>query len=535
MKAKTIYVTTAALLLIAAGGCKEDDIYVSDEYNRSINAAAPVVKVVGTARGMMDRWMENTKWEVDEDGLLQLVFLNRDSASATEALNLKDINFAIDQTAVPKAGETMTSVVVNTDSWVSVEGQKFDYIKFSGGRLYVNSPAKTEAGSTAKATLTMMGKGGKAIRNSEDEALSTEWLLAEGTNAELDLTGYEVEPYQGSDGTYFVKVSVEIENVTGETDVNVSGSFSDLKVAAARGYFGNHYMLSDRSYMTVSVFDEMDFAQDIEFYNPSVDITLSSTIGVPLQWQVSDVTYYDGHGKKNGTLAAAAAYNFTQQSYADYTATGQLEEQVQTVHYDRDNSNIYDAVNAHPRTYDFTQTLIANPDGDAEGQTNFVTEDSYFKSEVRTTLPLWVRIKKWSFVEKTDLDFKDIFEDENIDYVDTVKIKIVADNGLPVKEYAQGFFTANGVTVGQLFDDYTVITPTAQLDENDLVTGRTHKETVKVLTQEDVKRYYDLGVDKLVMDCYITTEDTEDRFVKIFSHYSSQWKVSVEIASSVKK
>lgn len=531
MKTNKQLVLASALLLLTAGGCKEDDIYVSDKFDRPLNAAAPIVKIEGTAKGAMERWMENTKWEADEDGLLKLIYVSRDSANATDAVKLADITFSGKGTAVPSTADNNANATLRTSYWDSEDGQRFDYIKLGGGTLRVTSPAYPSTAGTAK--LRVRDKNG-VIDDATKRNMSASWALSDGIDSLIDLTGFEVEPLKTADGHYYVSVVVEFTDINGSVDYEVNGVYQDMKIAEARGYFGNHYMLSDVSRMTISAFDELDYAQGIEFWDAKVDVALSSTVGAPLEWDLGDITYYNGHGKKNGTLATARSVKFPQQSYADFVSTGTLTPQTQSFQFNQDNSNIFDAVNAHPRTYDFTQSLIANPDGEVDGETNFVTSDSYFSSEVKTTIPLWVRISKLSYSEKADFDFQDIFDDENIEYVDTLKLKITSDNGMPVKCYAQGFFLADGKAVGELYDDYTVVALTAPLDANDVVTGTSHKETVKVLTQEDIRKYYELGVDELYFDCYVTTEDTEDRFVKIFSHYTTQVKLSVEISSSVK-
>lgn len=537
MKAKKHFVLAAALLLLAAGGCKEDDIYVSDKFDRPLNAAAPIVKIEGTAKGAMERWMKNTKWEADDDGLLYLIYTSTDSANATDAVKLADISFANKGTATPDPGKTESSLQpFRTSYWDSVDGQRFDYIKLAGGTLKVNSPAI--AGAAGKAILRVRDKN-RIITEKNDKgedvrAMGVEWKLADGLDSSIDLAGFEVEPLKTADGHYYVNVVVQLNDVTGPVDIEVSGVYEDMTIAEARGYFGNHYMISDKSRMTVSAFDETDYSQGIEFWDSKVDVTLSSTVGAPLQWDLSDITYYDGRDKQSGTLATARSFNLPQQSYADFASTGTLTPQSQTLQFNQDNSKIFDAVNSHPRYYDFLQSLVANPDGEVDGETNFVTADSYFKSQVTTTIPLWVRITKLTYNETADFDFQDIFDDENIEYVDTLKLKITSDNGMPVRCYAQGFFMADGKAVGELFDDYTLVALTAPLDANDLVTGISHKETIKTLTQADIHKYYDLGVDKIYFDCYVTTEDTEDRFVKIFSHYTTQIKLSVEISSSVK-
>lgn len=526
MNIKTIYAAAATLTLLAAGGCKEDEISISDSITRPINVAAPLVKSESTAKSLAEKWLDGTTWEVDDNGILRLVYLSKDSATAADALRLSDATFGADAYATPDE----TQATFRTTIWDTEEGQRIDQLTLNGGTLSFYCAATQSAG---KARLTVQDKNG-TVRNAAGSELATEWDLADGTSQSVDMAGYIVSPLETSDGHWYVNVVVTLSGISSTTPVSLSGSMTGMKVAEAVGYFGNHYVINDHTTVRVTAFDRNKFPDGVEFKGSFVDIDVSSTIGAPLKWKMSDIVYTGKNDKKTTLDYNPGVIEFTQQSYSDYLATKTLTPQTRSFHIDETNSNIYDAVNSHSAIYEFSETLEANPDGKADGKVNFVTSESAFSAQVRTTIPFRVRVTDLTYDETLDLDFRDLFEDENIDYVDSIRIRIVTDNGLPLKARAQGYFTADGESVGQLFDEPEIICETAQLDANDIVTASTHKETTRTLTHDEVRKYYDLGVDKIAFHSIVTTEDTGDRFVDIYAKYTLDWKVTMVIYSSAK-
>lgn len=528
MRSKIVRATVvAALALTAAWGCKEDDIDVSDKYDRPLNAAAPIIKGQGTATAIVERWLSGTKWETGDDGLLRTVYTSRDSADADDALKMADARFGIDTRVTGGGGEA----TVSTTQWDTVEGQSIESLTLKGGRLRIASAATPHAGT---ARLRLMDRQG-VVRDAQGAEVGAEWALADGTDTEVDLSGVRIKPIVTDDGHWHLDVAVRLTGADDGAPLMVSGGLEDLRVSEAYGYFGNHLMLSDNTTVRVVAFDRSDFPEGVEFRGSYADVTLSSTVGAPLRWEMGDLTFTDNAGKSTSLGYTPGAVDFGQQSYANYMETGELKPQTRTFHIDESNSNIYAAINSHPVRYEYTQSLVANPDGASLIETNFVGPESGFSSEVRTTIPMWVRISRLTYDDGVDLDFRDIFDDDNVDYVDSVRIRITTDNGLPLKAYAQGYFTAEKKAVGQLFDDLTVICGTAQLDSDDRVTAPTHTEATCTLTHDDVRKYYDKGVDRLAFECVVTTEDTGDRFVKIFADYAVKWKVTIDITSSAKE
>lgn len=523
------------LAALAAAGCKEDDIDISDEFNRPLNAAAPIVLAQSSALSLAERWLSGTEWFAGEDGTLTTTYISRETASADDILKLQDMVLNINESLLP-TGEPM-SFVRPTSYWDNVEGQRLDEVVVKSGTIHLVAPASEATGTV---TMTLMDRNGD-IKDESGNVLQTTWELSEGTTQDIDLTGYIISPIGTEEEPvhWYLNTRFDLTNMSPTMGASFEARYTTdaIRARKAHGFFGNHIVLSDLSNVGLTVFDDDNRTDGVDFCGMSADVTLNSTVGTPLLWDMSSIRFSDSDSAvhtleyKNGSMAQSMG----QQSYDDFLKSGILKPQSSSIHIDDSNSNISECFSRHPSKMSYDVDLIANPYGEVAGETNFVTEESGFEAEVKLTVPLWVRIRELIRHDEVELNLDDLFDDENIDYVDSVKISIITDNGLPMKLYVQGYFRAGDEVVGQLFDEMKVACGTAPLDANDKVTGTTHNVLNGLLTYEQVKRYYDQGVDNLMIETKVTTEDTGDRFVKIHKDYTIKGKVTAEVVSSAKK
>lgn len=505
------------------GGCKEDDIVVGDSYDRPINVAAPVVNAKSTSMDLMRRWLGGTEWYADDEGVLYTTSEKSYTLTADELLNSDGIKFYVNQT-LPAGFKNSFSVesVINSQA-----DQRIDKIKVLSGWLVIYSPAYETVG-TARLTID-------EVVDPQGNKLAKDWDLASGLNAKIDLSGYVITPKQ-STGKSYLKPTVAVSNRgSSSIDFVLEAMTSEFKVDEATGYFGRQVLLDESTSVRIVAFDRDDFPEGMFFKGTSADVTLTSTIGAPLYWKMGTMSFMSRDGKSTNLDYSAEAKQISQQSFADFTQNDTLKEQTLSIHVDEDNSNIGEIINSHPAKYSYSMDLIANPDGEVAGETNFVTSNSVIKTDVDVVLPLWMRITSLDREEMLDLDFSDIFDDETIDYVDTMSIKLTVDNGLPIKIRAQAYFmVGDDVVAGKLFDEPTVIGDTPTLDSDDKVTAPAHTVVRQSVPGSDIKKYYEMGVDKLKFLLNITTEDTGDRYVKVYQDYKLTSKVSLDIASSIK-
>lgn len=521
---KARYIAMLPLLAAAIlGGCKEDDIVVGDSYDRPINVAAPVVNAKSTAMDLMKRWLGGTEWYADDEGVLYTTSEKSYTLTAEEILNSDGIKFHANQT-LPAGFKNSFSVesVLN-----SQDDQRIDKIKVLSGWLVIVSPAYETAG-TARLTID-------EVVDQQGNKLAKDWDLASGINTKIDLSGYVITPKQSTGKSYLTPTVAVSNRGDASIDFVIDAMTTDFKVDEATGYFGRQVLLDESTSVRIVAFDRNDFPDGMFFKGTSADVTLASTVGAPLYWKMGALNFISRDGKSTALDYSTEAQNIDQQSFADFSQTGTLKEQSLSIHIDGDNSNIDALINSHPAKYSYSMDLIANPDGEVAGETNFVTSKSAINTDVNVVLPLWIRISSLDREEMLDLDFSDIFDDETIDYVDTVSIKLTVDNGLPIKIRAQAYFmVGDDVVAGKLFDAPTIIGETPTLDSDDKVTAFSHTVVRQSVPGSDIKKYYEMGVDKLKFMLNITTEDTGDRYVKVYQDYKLSSKVSLDIASSIK-
>lgn len=525
------YIAVISLAAALLSGCKEDEIIVDDNFDRPINVAAPILKSESSAKALAEEWLSGTEWYTDEDGVLTTTYTSIDSASASDVLKLNDVQCTISSPLSSTLGTTQ-SYLFYSEPLNSEPNQRFDYIRIKDGYINLTSPASTASGH---AVLSLMDKNG-VVKDTKGQDFSASWEIEKGTSQKVDLSDFVISPIE-KDGNWYVKTLVTLTNLSDADGATLQFSYksSGVTVGEARGYFGNIVVLTDNSTTRIAAFDRSNFPDEVDFKGVYTDFTVSSTIGVPLEWKMGTITFTSRNDKDLDLNYDFGAPAFPQQSYADYLKENVLTPQTKEIHIDEENSNIQDVINLHPVRYSYGVNVVANPEGEVEGETNFVTEDSKFVSEMKTTIPLWMRVSNMDREDHVDVDFDEIFNDDNIDYVDTVKIILKSINGMPLKATGQGYFCVGKTRVAPLFSENKVLCKAPELDSNDKVKEPVTQETVATLTHDQAKLYYEAGVDELYFESVITTtDDYGDKFVKFYGDYGLTLKISVEVVSSAK-
>ncbi len=525
------YIAAIGLAAALATGCKEDEIIVDDNFDRPINAAAPILKSESTAKALVEEWLSGTQWYADEEGVLYTTYTSADSVCASDVLRLNDIKCGAQSPLTSALGTTQSQIFIS-EPLNSEPNQRFDYIRIKEGYLNLNAPASTASGH---AVLSLMDKNG-VVKDVNGQDFSVSWELNQGTSQVVKLDNFIITPIE-QDGNWVVKTLVTITNLSNADGATLEFSYtsSNVTIGEARGYFGNIVVLNDNTTTSIAAFDRSNFPDEVYFKGVHNDFAISSTIGVPLEWRMGTITFTDKNSKDLALDYDFGSNIFPQQSYADYVENKILTPQTKEININEENSNIQDVVNIHPTHYAYGVHVIANPNGEVEGETNFVTEDSKFLSEMTTTIPLWMKVDNMEREDHMDFDFDDIFGDDNIDYVDTIKIIMKSVNGLPLKASAQAYFTKGKTRVAPLFPEAQVLCVAPELDSNDKVKAPSTKVTVATLTHDQAKLYYEAGVNKLYFESVITTtDDYGEKYVKFYKDYNLEFKISVEIVSSAK-
>lgn len=523
-----------ALAAAALVGCKEDDVVIDDTYDRPLNAALPIVFGESTAKSLMEEWLDDTKWYADDEGLLYVNNSYETRYNCDALLHLNDINLGMDlDLGMLDEASPDHQVDVSTKQAINrISDQRLDEIVIKNGTLNVVAAPTSADGS---ATLTY-----PEILNAKGETLKISWNMKDGVWDAVDMTNFVVHPINTEEGCFITCqlhiTDLDTHGTTGET-VTLLNYATDMNVKSSYGYFGSYTLYDEENLSTLNIFNRDDFPAEIDFKNTLVDLTVANNVGANFLWEYEKMQFYTEHPDEPNSKAFKLDYpidhqTFTQQPYDDYIATGIAEEVVVKQHADNENSNIADIINQHPKYYSLYTKLTCNPEGNLG--TNFITDTTYFRTKVVSTTPLEVRVRYMERRERIDVDLQDLFDDGNIDYVESITLKIETNNGYPFKGRAQFFVMAGDVQVDSLLEQRELFLETAQLDANLMVTAPTKHVLEVTMDHDQVVEYYNMGVDAIDLFAVLTTEDTGDNYVKILDRYKSTTKISCEITSRAK-
>jgi hypothetical protein len=205
--------------------------------------------------------------------------------------------------------------------------------------------------------------------------------------------------------------------------------------------------------------------------------------------------------------------------------------------FNKSNSNIYDIIKLSPNQLVYSISEIINPEGDT-GKDNFLINDGNTSISGRLILhiPVWFRSDNYEINDTADFDIRDIIEDSSdSDYLEYINLNFKIENGFPFSIYSQGYIVDKNMTVlDSIFDDEThMILKSPPVNDNDEAVGVENTEFTVTLDHDEVKELYDNHASNIIIISKLCTGDSDNpEFVKVFSNYKINLRMSFEVKSS---
>ncbi len=277
-------------------------------------------------------------------------------------------------------------------------------------------------------------------------------------NNPVDLSRIEVIP---QNDTIYIEYTATNSNGVPVLLNNFFIRFDNIKLSYAQGFLGTNVYDGPLDTIEIDFFDAW-IAGDVYFERPEITYILENSFGIPTR---SIVNRFDVVNIEGASLALESPLV---ESGIDFPYPT-LEEvgQVKTAEYlfTKDNSNIEDILSSKPDRVIYDIDALTHPDENREIR-GFITDSSYYKVKVLVDLPLEGSAADFEARDTVEVNLDD-FQD-----LDSVGVKIVAENTLPLSVDIQIFFVdENGVLTEMLSDNDIRVIEAAPVDENGDVTG----------------------------------------------------------------
>ncbi len=319
------------------------------------------------------------------------------------------------------------------------------------------------------------------------------------------------------------------EDITAGEYVSMTKSFEEIEYEVVYGSVGDY----DTTLIEDEVFDFELFAGDfsgiIYFENPRFRLIVDNSVGVPIGIDLYNVSAY--YASTNTTIDL----EFEPGSTPFIIKAPKLNELgktiTTTIQVDSTISNLNELTNSNISQFRFSASALTNPPGsDLTG--NFVLDTSKLSVDYEIELPLNIRIEDFKLEDTVEFSLTG-FNVEQMDFeINSLEIKILTTNWMPIDINLQVLMVDSAYNVlDSLFNaDNTNILPSGNV-VNGIVTLPSEEEvTVHVVSDnfEAVKE-----TKYLIINATIESTDEGQTPVKLYSHYSIDFRVSLSLDAKI--
>ncbi|MCW3806273.1 hypothetical protein OM074_11615 [Marinilabiliaceae bacterium D04] len=534
--------------------CEQDTINVddiADEANRTYEFAGPLSNLHISVEDFLEEVDEEGWITKDAEGNLYYEFSEEYPFEIDDVYTLSDVNYSWYYTPVelpskstlkasnaliPYDDVTYTETITMSED----EGIRLDRMIISGAdlNLNINTPAGLQA--DVKISLPEVSKDG--------EILSTTFSVdgTPGNNTyslQQSLAGYEIEFQQDeANPAGIVNVVIEFTNISLEIDplspaiptpVEVNFLITDIEPDVAFGYFDARPMDTESIDLEFDAFEDMNINSLVEFGNIWIDVNTSSTIGVPFEASINEISFLDTYSSTSKTLelddntfsVEAATYgNPVTPSLANKVISG-------------DNSNILEmelGVFQPNRVIGEIATNIVSSD---PSQSYFISRTSEVNASVNIKIPLWFKASQYARTDTVDFNYvEEVGEGEDDDFTENFEeatIHLNMSNGIPFDIMMQvSFRDANYNIVDKLFDTPVSIAG-PEVDANGIVTKLSASSFSAQLSQEQMELFRDSEVMYIFVETLSATSENGEKLVRIREDNYCDISISMEAKGNI--
>lgn len=277
-------------------------------------------------------------------------------------------------------------------------------------------------------------------------------------NDPVDLSAVEVIP---QNDTIYIEYTATNSNGVPVILNDFFIRFDDIKLSFAQGFLGTNVYDGPLDSIEIDFFDAW-IAGEVSFKDPEITYVLENSFGIPTRSIVNrfDVITVEGDAL---ALESPLIENGIDFPYPTLAEIGQVKSE--EFLFTKDNSNIADILSSKPVEVIYDVDALTHPDGNRDIR-GFITDSSFYRVRVLVDLPLEGSAADFEARDTVQVNLDD-FED-----LDSVSVKIVAENTLPLAVDIQIFFVdENGVLTEMLAENDIRVIDAAPVDADGNVTG----------------------------------------------------------------
>jgi hypothetical protein len=331
----------------------------------------------------------------------------------------------------------------------------------------------------------------------------------------MDISGYDIDFRYG----FHTEYTATLANSGTSVDLHPFGlELSQLKFNYMEGYFGQFEIAIPGDSLSFGFLEKWEQGM-LSFVDPTLSFNFRHNYGAPISItanQLSFETFIDGTQDITNT-------DIMNGFALDYPNTSQVGQLVTTpLELRSTNSNIAGVISGIPYQLDYDLTALANPATDP-GILNHLLDEVQLDVDVECTIPIYGAARGFTFETIYELDL------EELDPLERVGFKVVAENGFPIDVDLQIYFLDDAETVIDSLYSAEMTAPIMRAANIDNTGTVSEKVTTESLAEIDKDRFDALlkNAKAIKISTAIETPDDGSTPVRIFSYYDLTVKLGI--------
>lgn len=304
---------------------------------------------------------------------------------------------------------------------------------------------------------------------------------------------------------------------------DISMTFVDPEFYAVFGYIGDYNLISTTGNLEVNIFDTDDFDGTLLFADPRFTLDIINSYGLEAEVDLYNLQSYS---RSNNVYTDISFDPGIVPFRVGGPGFDNIGDTVKTLFIiDRDDSNVFEAMETFPSEFRYSVSAMANPDG--PGSKNFLTDTSDLKIGFELTLPVWIKAEGWALDDTLEFDFQEEFGEEPAEIIDYLRLTLDAANYLPMQMNMQIYFAdQNYIILDSLFIDDKFILPPLINAEDQVEEPIEYSKFVEFY-KEDIERIEPSK--HMIIRASVNTTDSElNKYVKFYSSYTVDFKLKMK-------
>ncbi|MGB0402960.1 MAG: hypothetical protein ACPGEG_02615 [Salibacteraceae bacterium] len=417
----------------------------------------------------------------NSDGLIVLVYQSKEMEIGVSEFFAMPELLEVPTTTIPVVPGQSQSIKI---PFPTTDGAKIDRLEIESGELIVG--LNTGQSGTVKFTFTSIKDAGGSA--------AVENVPTNQASVSRDLADHALQ--MNAQGEF--EVTVDFTNASSGSGKPVI-EFRNIVYKKIEGDFGQKNITLRKDSLKLHLFKSLAAQGNFALTNPTVEVHVENTVGIPLELDLSDMNgYNEVTNQRNSIFSAGGKFNLSGGTVANPSDN--------SIIIDKSNSTIREVIQPTPVYLQYSPAVTVNPGG-VPSPLNTIEKNCGVKMATSLKLPLDGSIQGLAIHDTLDFNVEALF-----DLIKDFTVSTVIKNGFP--------FNVN-VTLQLLDSTYAPVMdiknqPVYLMDKRDVFTSGTPGANQRI----DQNNLVQLS-EEYVMDSDVVSALFKGRYVRMIGYFET--------------